>query len=191
MEQLIKDYINDVHHLFLDAQASDLGGQQLNFFAGLKKASEIIVNASQAGKKVIFIGNGGSAAIASHKSLDYWYTGKIKSISFNDSSLLTCMANDLGYNHVFSKPLSMFADSGDVLVSISSSGNSENIILASEECRRRGCHIITLTGFESNNRLRRLGDLNFYVSINHFNKVEALHTLFCDIILELAMARRN
>ena len=85
----------------------------------------------------------------------------------------------------------MFADRGDILFAISSSGNSENIILAVEEARRKGCQIFTFSGFKENNRLRGLGDLNFYIPVQHFNKVESLHLLLCDCILEIISERRN
>lgn len=191
MKQIINNYIKDIHDLFLSSQATDLDNQPLDFHEAIKRAAEWIISANTKGKKVIFIGNGGSAAVANHKALDFWFTGKIRGLSFSDDALLTCVSNDFGYSHVFARPINMFADAGDILVSISSSGNSENIVLASEEARRRGCQIITLSGFESTNRLRRIGDLNFHVVCKHFNKVESTHLLICDCILELIVLYRN
>lgn len=191
MENLIKNYIKDIHDHFLGTQVTDAQNQSLDFNAGIGQAVAMIIDSNAKGKKVIFIGNGGSAAVANHKALDFWFTGKIKGLSFSDDALLTCVSNDFGYSHVFARPINMFADGGDVLVAISSSGNSENIVLAAEEARRRGCSIVTLSGFEPTNRLRRLGDLNFHVPAKHYNKVESTHLLICDCILEIIVAYRN
>lgn len=191
MDQLVSDYIKDIHDLFLGSQVTDLNGQTMDFRLGIREATDLVISSNSKGKKVIFIGNGGSAAVANHKALDFWFTGKIRGISFSDDALLTCVSNDFGYSHVFARPINMFADAGDVLVAISSSGNSENIVLATEEARRRGCHIITFSGFEPTNRLRKIGNLNFHVASKHFNKVESTHLLICDCILEQIVFYRN
>lgn len=191
MEKLIKNYIKDIHDYFLGTRVTDIQNQPLDFNAGIGQAAAMIIDSNTKGKKVIFIGNGGSAAVANHKALDFWFTGKIRGLSFSDDTLLTCVSNDFGYSHVFAQPINMFADAGDILVAISSSGNSENIVFAAEEARRRGCHVITLSGFEEGNRLRRIGDLNFHVAAKHFNKVESTHLLICDCILEVIVAYRN
>lgn len=190
-QNVIAGYIKDIHNLFLNSAATDLASRPLDFCSAMRQAADLIIAANSKGKKVIFIGNGGSAAVANHKALDFWFTGKIKGTSFSDDALLTCVSNDFGYSHVFAKPINMFADSGDVLVAISSSGNSENIVFAAEEARRRGCSIITLSGFDPANRLRRAGDLNFHIPAKHYNKVESTHLLICDCILELIVFYRN
>lgn len=191
MDSLITAYIKDIHDHFLNTQVTDLQNQPLDFHEGIDRAVEMIMDANSKGKKVIFIGNGGSAAVANHKALDFWFTGKIRGLSFSDDALLTCVSNDFGYSHVFARPISMFADAGDILVAISSSGNSENIVFGTEEARRRGCQTITLSGFEQTNRLRRAGDLNFHVAGKHYNKVESTHLLICDCILEIIVSYRN
>src|SRR3989338_10846589 len=96
--------------------------------------------------KVILIGNGGSAAIASHEALDFWRGSGIPAISFNDPAHLTCIANDFGYEHVFSRPIEIFAQKGDILIAISSSGRSENILKGVQAARQKGCYVITLSG---------------------------------------------
>ena len=150
---------------------------------------ELIINQTEANKKLIFIGNGASASISSHMSTDYWKNGGIRAIAFNDSSLLTCISNDYGYKHVFEKPIEMFADTGDILIAISSSGKSENILNGVEAARLKNCHVITCSGFETNNPLRTLGDLNFFVPSKDYGPVEILHLsiLHCivDCIIEL------
>ncbi|MDO8663812.1 MAG: HAD-IIIA family hydrolase [Candidatus Wildermuthbacteria bacterium] len=191
MRQIVSSYIDDLHRIFNQTKATDLEGKELDLADALVKAAEMAIKASSLGKKIILIGNGGSAAVASHKALDYWFTGKIRGISFSDHVNLTCVTNDFGYQNVFVKQIEMFADRGDILFAISSSGNSENIVLAAEAARQRGCQVFTFTGFKEANRLRGLGDLNFYTPVQHFNKVESSHLLLCDCILEIIVEYRN
>jgi D-sedoheptulose 7-phosphate isomerase len=110
----------------------------------------------------------------------------MRSVSFNDGPQLTCLGNDHGSEQVFAMPVSMFANPGDVLVAISSSGNSTNIINAVAAARARECAVITLSGFGPDNRLRPLGDLNFYVPARHYGHVELAHETILDCILDLA-----
>jgi len=191
MRHIISNYINDLHTLFNQTKVTDIERKELDLADALIKAAETVIKTGSIGKKLIFIGNGGSAAVASHKALDYWFTGKIRGISFSDYANLTCVSNDFGYQNVFAKQIENFADKGDILFAISSSGNSENIVLAIEEARQRGCLIFTFSGFKETNRLRGLGDLNFYIPVQHFNKVESLHLLLCDCILEIILEYRN
>lgn len=184
-------YIDELNRLFKQTKITDVNGAEIDFIEGFERAAEIIIKANSRGNKVIFIGNGGSAATASHKALDYWFTGKIRGIAFSDHANLTCVSNDFGYQNVFVKQIEMFADKGDVLAAISSSGNSENIVLAVEAARQRGCAVFTFSGFKETNRLRGLGDLNFYTPVSHYNKVESLHLLLCDAILEIITNHRN
>jgi len=191
MNDIVSKYIDDLHCFFGQTKVTTSEGKDLNLNDALMKAAELVMKANSFGKKMIFIGNGGSAAVASHKALDYWFTGKIRGISFADHVNLTCVSNDFGYQNIFVKQIEMFADKGDILFAISSSGNSENIVLAVEAARNRGCQVFTFSGFEETNRLRGLGDLNFYTPVQHFNKVESLHLLLCDCILEIIVEYRK
>ncbi|MFA6584747.1 MAG: SIS domain-containing protein [Elusimicrobiaceae bacterium] len=146
------------------------------FFDEVKKA------AAQ-GNKVLYIGNGGSASIASHMSVDLWKNGKIKSLCFNDPSMLTCLGNDLGYENVFSAPTESFADKGDVFVSISSSGKSPNIINASKTALKKGCSLVTFSGFSRENPLMKMGKINFYVPSNVYGIVETVHSALCHAVV--------
>lgn len=191
MNNIVSNYIDDLHRLFNQTRVTDIKGKEMNLQDALIKAAKKVMEADSLGNKIIFIGNGGSAAVASHKALDYWFTGKIRGIAFADDVNLTCISNDFGYQNVFAKQIEMFADRGDILFAISSSGNSENIIQAVKEARRRGCSVFTFSGFKETNRLRKLGDLNFYTPVQHYNKAESLHLLLCDCILEIIAERRN
>lgn len=143
--------------------------------------------AHSTGRKLIFIGNGGSAAIASHMAVDYSKNGGMRALAFNDASFLTCLGNDLGYEHVFAKQVELHAAAGDLLIAISSSGRSPNILNAVEIARDRDCRILTLSGFAADNPLRRLGDYNLWVPSPSYGFVEIAHLAVCHCILDTAM----
>lgn len=86
--------------------------------------------------QLFFIGNGGSSAIASHMTADFMKNGGMNTYSLYDNAVTTCMGNDYGYEHIFSRPLEFLAREGDLLIAISSSGNSKNIINAIEVDRK-------------------------------------------------------
>ncbi|HAM59185.1 MAG TPA: phosphoheptose isomerase, partial [Candidatus Rokubacteria bacterium] len=130
-------------------------------------------------------------AIASHQAVDYWKNGGMRAVAFNDPSLLTCVSNDFGYRHVFAKPIEMFADAGDALIAISSSGQSENILRGVEAARRARCRVITLSGFRPDNPLRRLGELNFWVPTDSYGHVEITHLAICHSVVDAIMAGRR
>lgn len=136
-------------------------------------------------KKIMVIGNGGSAGIAMHTLADYANAGGFKTMDFYGPAMLTCISNDYGYENVFVKPIEMFAESGDVLFAISSSGKSPNIIKAAEAAKARGCVVITFSGFEAGNPLRELGRVNFYTPSNHYGFVELAHQTLIHCILDL------
>lgn len=151
----------------------------------------ILENCRCTGNKVMWIGNGGSAAIASHGAIDCWKNGGIKSVAFNEGPLLTCIGNDFGYAAVFEKPLEMFAEQNDVLIAISSSGKSENILNGVRQAKEKGCTTVTLSGFSPENPLRTMGDINFYVPSNHYGHVELVHGILCHSLIDLLIAKTH
>jgi D-sedoheptulose 7-phosphate isomerase len=156
-------------------------GESIGRFVALAQGTH------EAGNKLIFIGNGGSAGIASHMAIDYSKNGNIRSQAVNDSSALTCLGNDLGYENVFSKQIELHARPDDLLVAISSSGNSENILNGVDQARVSDCKVITLSGFGEDNRLRGRGDINFYVPSQEYGFVEITHLALCHAVVDLAM----
>lgn len=151
---------------------------------GLKEILQRIRKTKEEKKKVIFIGNGGSASIAGHMAVDFWKRGGIKAITFNDASLLTCVSNDFCYEMVFSKPLEQFAEEGDLLFAISSSGKSLNIINAVQTALEMGCFTVTLSGFSPENPLRKCGDRNLYVPHKEYGIVEMAHHVLLHYLID-------
>ena len=137
-----------------------------------------------AGNKLIFVGNGGSAAIASHMATDYSKNGGVRSLALNDASMLTCLGNDLGYDHVFAKQIELHARGGDLVIAISSSGRSANILNAADAAAAAGCTIATMSGFTPDNPLRRKGEWNFYVASDRYGFVEIGHLTICHAVLD-------
>ena len=133
---------------------------------------------SHADGKIIIVGNGGSAAMASHVSVDLTKNAGIRSVNFNEADLITCFANDYGYNDWVAKAIEFYADSNDCAILISSSGSSENIINGALKAKQIGLSVITLSGFSPNNPLRESGDLNFWVESNQYNVVEMTHHIW-------------
>ena len=121
----------------------------------LEKISKSLMSVNKKNKKVIIFGNGGSAAISSHISVDLTKNAKIRSINFNEANLLTCFSNDYGYRKVFSKSLEFYADKGDVVIIISSSGKSKNVLEAAKMCKKKKILLYTFTGFSKSNPLKK------------------------------------
>ena len=128
--------------------------------------------------KVIIVGNGGSAAIASHVAIDLTKAANIRSINFNEASLLTCFSNDYGYENWVQQALDFYADKNDIIILVSSSGQSQNIINGAKKAVEMKLPLITLTGFSDDNPLNKLGDINFWVDSSTYNVVESVHQMW-------------
>ncbi len=187
MVDAARQYHEDFLRLMGAVRATDAEKKGIDFFEGIEKAVHLILDHAERGHKVIFIGNGASAAISSHMAADFLKNGEISTQCFNDGALLTCMGNDYGYRHVFEKPIEIAARPGDVLVAISSSGNSENIVRGVWAGRVKGCSVITMSGFSDANPLSRLGDLNFYVPSAQYGPVETVHQFIIHCILDIIL----
>lgn len=184
MKMKRNNYIEKLRDLFLKIEVSAAGGKAISCEKAITRITDLIITQAKKGNKIILIGNGGSASIASHITTDLLKNAKIPTIAFNDPSLLTCLGNDLGYEYVFQKPIHMLAKKGDILFSISSSGKSENILNATREAKKKGCFLITLSGFGKKNPLRRLGDINFYIPSDSYGYVEITHLAICHCIAD-------
>lgn len=143
----------------------------------------------KSGSLVFFIGNGGSAAIASHMTADFMKNGGMNTYSLYDNAVLTCMGNDYGYEYVFSRPLEFLGKEKDLLVAISSSGNSPNIINAIHTAKSKGMEVITFTGFRKDNQAKQLGAVNVYVPLEKYGIVESIHNLMLQQIVDIIMDR--
>lgn len=186
-----KEYFRVLKGLFDKVIATGVAGRIYHLDQALDLSTEMILKQAALGGKLIFIGNGASASISSHMATDFWKNAGIKALSFNDSSLLTCVSNDYGYKHVFEKPVEMFSGQGDILVAISSSGASENILRGVKAAKRKKVKVITLSGFAKANPLRKSGDINFYVPVSHYGYVEVVHTAICHCLADMTILAKT
>lgn len=153
------------------------------------RAFQTVVELLQATKDrggiVYTIGNGGSAGIASHFVNDLIKSVHIPAATLYDSNVLTCLSNDLGYASVFEKQLSLLLKKEDMLVAISSSGESESILKAVRVAYEKGCDVATFSGFSPKNPLRLMGKLNIWIPSKEYGFVEMAHMCLLHTIIDL------
>lgn len=137
------------------------------------------------GGKIIFAGNGGSAAMASHIAVDLTKNGKLRAINFNEADLITCFANDYGYENWVARAIEHYYDSNDSIVLISSSGQSKNILNAAKYAKKMNLPVVTFSGFKSDNPLRQLGDINIWIDSQAYNIIEMSHHIWLLAIVDL------
>ena len=157
----------------------------------LKKIYNFLIKIKKNKKKILIAGNGGSAAIASHFSVDLTKNGKIRCVNFNESDLLTCFSNDYGYENWIKKCIEFYSDKGDLVILISSSGESKNMIKAAKEVKKKKLKLINLIGFKKLNKLQKFGDLNFWVNSKIYNHIENVHQYLLLLLTDLASKKNN
>ena len=157
----------------------------------LIEVAELISSKNLNGKKIIIAGNGGSASIASHISVDLIKSAKIRCLNFNEPNLITCFSNDFGYENWIKEALNIYASTNDIIILISSSGKSMNMINAAKKSKEIGMKLITFTGFNIDNPLRKYGDLNFWVDSKNYNYVEMTHHIWLVSIVDFIVEQKN
>lgn len=176
-KEFIQNYLNDFAKLV--SPTSEI-------ITALSQVKDVLIEVSEKGKKIIIAGNGASAAIASHFSVDITKNAGIRCVNFNESDLITCFANDYGYMHWIEKAVEFYGDEGDVFIAISSSGQSKNILNGCQAARvKKFSSVITLSGFDSSNPLRQVGDINLWVESKEYNFVENVHQLWLLTVVDL------
>jgi D-sedoheptulose 7-phosphate isomerase len=186
----ICDYFTTLSRHLVETAVTSASGKTLQIAEAVNQVMARALHTHAIGNKLIFIGNGGSAAIASHMATDYSKNGGVRSLALNDSSMLTCLGNDLGYEQVFTKQIELHARPGDLVIAISSSGRSANILNAVKAARNAKCAVVTLSGFGDDNPLRSLGDINFYIGSDRYGFVEISHLTICHAILDFICGLR-
>ncbi len=157
----------------------------------INTATELIKKSLTSGNKVFWCGNGGSAAQANHLSAELiggMYKDKkapFKSICLNvDTAFISAWSNDDSFDNIFVRQLEALADSGDVLIALSTSGNSQNIINAVKYCKKKEIIIVSLTGFDGG-ELKKKSDLNINIPVDSTQRVQEMHILVGHIICDL------
>ena len=158
-------------------------------YPNLVAFKELALEVKQNNKKIIFIGNGASAATSSHCAVDFTKQAGVRSINFNESGLLTCFANDFGYEHAHAKALDFYALEGDLVILVSCSGNSPNIVKAAEYAKEKKLKLVTFTGCSEDNQSRALGDLNFWVDSRAYNIIETIHMMWITCVVDMIVGK--
>ena len=158
----------------------------------INKIKNILIDTKKSNSKTLIFGNGGSAAIASHVSIDLTKNAKIKCTNYNEADLITCFSNDYGFEHWIEKTVDFYANEKDVIILISSSGKSKNMINACKAARNKKINkIITLTGHDKDNPLSKLGDINLWINSKAYNFVENMHQIWLLTVCDLIIGKRE
>lgn len=161
--------------LLSGCEISGKDGTPLGVESGISIVLEMLIKVRDRGNSIYVIGNGGSAAVASHAVIDLINVAKLRAFTLHEPSILTCIVNDYGYENAYSHLLAHMARPGDILIAISSGGQSMNIRNAAAQVIEQGGSVITLSGFSRDNPLRSLGEVNIWLNANDYGLVEVGH----------------
>jgi D-sedoheptulose 7-phosphate isomerase len=184
MMNLASSYLGELTRLLSAMEIRNGAGVNLSLDEGGKAALSLIREIKNKKAKAVVIGNGGSAAIASHMQNDLCKAVGMRALVFTEQPLLTALSNDDTYQAAYESLMNLWADSADLLIAISSSGRSENILRCARAARKAGCRIVTLSGFAADNPLRSLGDVNFYVPSDSYGHVELAHAALSQFLTD-------
>lgn len=183
------DYLKKMVDILYDSTISNKNNEKLDWEYGFEEVVQMFADTKEKDGHLFFVGNGGSAAIAEHMTADFIKNGRMKTVSIVGNALTTCMSNDYGYEYAFSNPLEMLMKEGDMLVAISSSGNSKSIVNAINVAREKRSSVVTLSGFRKDNVISSMGDMNIYVPIEHYGIVESIHNLLLQQVVDELMEK--
>ncbi len=184
-----REYLAGIASAMENMSVTDRNGNVVSQEKAILMCCELCQQAKTSKSSLFFVGNGASATMASHMAADFSKNCGCRAMAFNDIALMTAVSNDIHYDECFATPLSRFASEGDILVTVSSSGNSPNVVKVIERARDMGLAVITLSGMRADNRSRAMGDINFWLPADTYGLVEAGHQvlLHCwlDTFLEI------
>lgn len=173
------EVIEGLEHTFVTDQKKEINMDEgINLWIGRARETQ------QKGGMLFFCGNGASATMAEHMSHDWFQNAKVNTYTCSETAHITAISNDISYAEVFAYRIERILTEKDILVTISSSGNSPNVIRAIEEARKKGAYVITVSGKDAGNQSRRLGDLNFYVPLGTYGLVESAHAVLLHSVLD-------
>jgi len=151
----------------------------------IEQSVQLIQRSIHNKSKVYIVGNGGSASIASHVSVDFAKVARVPSSTFNNSNLITCFANDYGYENWVVEAIKAYTNINDLIILISSSGTSKNIVNAAQYCKDNNIDLITLSGFNKDNPLSTLGNVNFHIESTEYNYIEMSHHIILLALVDI------
>ena len=169
-----------------------VGNRLVSLQEGLDAVPSLLEELRRADGALWWVGNGGSAALCAHLSQDALNKLGVRSMVLADAPLLTCMANDYGYSKVYEQPLGTLARKGDMLICVSSSGRSENILRCAKMARQRSMKLVTLSAFAPKNPLWGIeADVAFHIPTTLFGQAEVGHEALLHSAMETMMLREG
>jgi D-sedoheptulose 7-phosphate isomerase len=169
------DVVEGLASLLRALAVTDGRGRPMTADAGFDRWVALTGTLRKNGRTVFLIGNGASASMASHFAADLAKNAALNTQVFFDSALITAISNDMGYEYVFAEPLKRRGRRGDMLVAVSSSGRSPNILAGVEQAVELGLNVVTLSAMQVSNPLRKAGQLNFHVAASEYGAAESCH----------------
>lgn len=185
MNNYSKDYSITIKNGLDNMVVTDGNGKVLTHDEGLEKWTDKSEELKNKRGIFFFCGNGASATMAEHLSHDCFQNADFLTETCSETAHITAISNDISYEDVFSYRIGKMLGEKDMLITISSSGNSPNIIKAIHTARELGVFIVTLSGKKEDNQSRRLGDLNFYVPLDTYGLVESAHAVLLHCWLDM------
>ena len=186
-----KQNITNLCNLLENLSVRDSQGTDLNADEGFARLMELTFRMHSKDATIYYLGNGASASMASHFAADMAKTGGVRTMVFTDPSLLTAVANDLSYEDVYAEPLKLYMKREDMVVAISSSGNSQNIVRAVVQAKKLGGTVITISAMKEDNAIKKLGDLNFYVPAKTYGLAETAHAAILHFWMDMVESKRK
>jgi D-sedoheptulose 7-phosphate isomerase len=189
MESYYQRYLHDISEAMRALIATDIVATEIDIDEALEKWADRAKRLWDERGHIFFVGNGASCTMAEHLSHDCFQNADLLTETISETAHLTAIANDLSYEEVFSYRISKSAEAKDMLVTISSSGNSPNIVAAIKTARECGLFVVTLSGMKANNKSRMMGDINLYVPLETYGMVESAHAVVLHCWLDLFLDR--
>jgi len=183
--------VNDIAQLLHAISVSGFAGEKIASDEAFAIWTDLALNIREKHNTIFMIGNGASASMASHVAADLAKNGHVHTEVFSDLSLITAIANDISYEEVFAEPLRRRMKEGDMLVAISSSGQSPNIIKAVDEAKKFGGTVVTLSAMQQDNPLSKKGCINFYIPATGYGLAETCHAAILHYWIDKVVERNS
>ena len=185
MKDYSLNYFNDVNEALKKAIATDGSGNVIDMDEALEKWIDVCEEKRKERGMFFFCGNGASATMAEHMSHDCFQNADFLTQTCSETSHITAISNDVSYEDVFAYRISKMLKETDMLITISSSGNSPNVVKAIKTAKELGAFVVTVSGKKEDNQSRKLGDLNFYVPLETYGMVESAHAVLLHCWLDM------
>lgn len=180
-------YLDTLAHLMVTTAVTTGDGALITLDEGSETVVQWVMGVGPTSNKVMLVGNGGSSSVVSHVQNDLCKAVGVRALVFTEQPLLTALANDIGYEAAYEQSVQWWGDDGDLMLAVSSSGKSENILRAAQAAKDHGCRLVTFSGFGEDNPLRQMGDMNFYVDSSVYGFVETAHAALTHFITDRTM----